>query len=194
MSKRFWKGKKRLAKKYLGNRIFNMLFDNGVPKVGDLTHDCDGFNHIITRVSIEYDIPMSWGLSKKLYRFFTSSSSPKGKFKSSSAKGKSQIHRTAEQSRRQIRGVKIPYIETYYPSKYTEDGVTKEYEHSVCGCQGIGWQRPLPREEIESWALLWTKMKEQQIAGGWGWDPVCDTWTEIILSGGHIVCEKGLRQ
>lgn len=148
MPKRFWKGKKRLAKKYLGNRVFNMLFDNGVPKVGDLTHDCDGFNHVITRVSIEYD---------------------------------------------QFKGVKIPYIQTYYSSKYIADGLTKEYEHPVCGCQGIGWQLPLSREEIESWALSWAKMKEQQIAGGWGWDPVCDTWAEIILSGGHIVCEKGLR-
>ena len=51
--KRFWTGKKRLAKKYWGSsRAWHILHEFGMPKVGDLTHDCDGENHVITRIEM----------------------------------------------------------------------------------------------------------------------------------------------
>lgn len=55
MSK-FWHGPKRIAKKQMGNRMFNMLHRYGLPEVGGLTQDCDGFNHVISSVRKYY-----WG-------------------------------------------------------------------------------------------------------------------------------------
>lgn len=186
MPKRFWRGKKRLAKKYLGNKIFNKLFRHGIPKVGDLTHDCDGFNHIIERVDVVYDYPESIGLAynNMINRWWYSSSEGEKKL----------IARIEKNSKRRIKGVIIPMVECFYPSRYTDknSGEIRPYEHIVCGCQGICWQIPLERKDIESWALRWTEMKESQIVGGWGWDPQCDTWADIINSGGHIADERGL--
>jgi hypothetical protein len=58
---RFYSGRRRLAKKTLrefGDQRFiafmwKWLNVHGLPKVDDVTHDCTGENHIITRVEIQ---------------------------------------------------------------------------------------------------------------------------------------------
>jgi hypothetical protein len=160
MPKRFWRGKKRLAKKYMGGWSFNFWFKHGIPKIGDLTHDCDGFNHVITEVENVPYRPRPWWVTRKVDSAINEES--------------------YKDLRRQLKKTFIPDVNIFHSNG-----------RLVCACNHA-WQRPFTREEIESWALEWTKMKEQQIAGGWGWDPVCDTWADIINSGGHIVDEKGL--
>jgi hypothetical protein len=66
--KKFWKGKKRHGKKLMRhgrglgrNFYFNWFFKHGLPKIGDITHDCDGENHVISFIE-PYQLPLegSW--------------------------------------------------------------------------------------------------------------------------------------
>jgi hypothetical protein len=59
MSKRFWRGRKRQAKKAFKSvcremGMWNYLYAHGLPKAGDITHNCDGLNHKIDTVDIEW--------------------------------------------------------------------------------------------------------------------------------------------
>ena len=111
MPKRFWKGRKRLAKKYMGNSSFNLYYKHGIPKVGDLTHDCDGFNHIINKISLELWNPRPWWPTTEQRR------------------REDWSHR-----RRHIRGVKIPELEVFYLDSYIDKMITGEekfFDHPV---------------------------------------------------------------
>jgi hypothetical protein len=50
IKKKFWRGSKRLAKKYYPGRVWNYFETHGLPEAGDITHDCDGFNHVIKSI------------------------------------------------------------------------------------------------------------------------------------------------
>lgn len=59
---KWYTGKKRLIKKALGRyyfRLYSDLYDNmtpaQLPKVGDLTCDCDGSNHVIAEVEYRWE-------------------------------------------------------------------------------------------------------------------------------------------
>lgn len=163
MPKRFWRGKKRLAKKYVGNRNFNYFFKFGLPKVGDLTHDCDGFNHIISQVDVEMFFPYSYRWPRKDGKWLKGAKFP---------------------------FVECYYDDTYLDMM---SGERKPYKHSVCNCGGLnGLRPPTSRESIEAWVLSWDSSEARQTAEEWGWSEEFSKQIEIIKAGGHIVDEQGL--
>ena len=52
---RYYKGKKRLAKKAMSKYAWEYMRKYGVPKIGDITHDCDGWNHVVDSVMYSWN-------------------------------------------------------------------------------------------------------------------------------------------
>ena len=163
MSKRFWRGKKRLAKKYMGSRAFNEFFKNGLPKIGDLTHDCDGFNHVISQTEVIMYHACAYRWPKPYPKWLKGAAFP---------------------------FIDCYYDDTYLDA---ESGEMKPCKRPVCSCGGLNGARPpSTQKEIEDWVLSWKDEKTQEIAGGWGWSEKFDGWIQTLEAGGHIVDERGL--
>lgn len=65
--RRFYRGKKRLAKKAMSRYAWKYMSKYGVPKIGDITHDCDGRNHVVNMVHYswrEVDTKNVWVMRK----------------------------------------------------------------------------------------------------------------------------------
>lgn len=99
---KWYTGKKRLVKKALGSHLFRRysdLYNNiahaQLPKVGDLTHDCDGSNHVIAEVEYRWEplrlfrcgwsyiedgktLPYGNGLAGRVLRIYVKTENSKG--------------------------------------------------------------------------------------------------------------------
>lgn len=162
MPKRFWRGKKRLAKKYMGNRHFNRFFKEGPPKVGDITHDCDGFNHVISQIEVTWYNPYTYRYPREHAKWLKGCVYPM---------------------------VDCYYDDTYLDG--SGEKKPYKHPVCTCGALN-GARPPSTQKEIEDWVLSWKDEKAQDIADGWGWSEQFDGWIQTLEAGGHIVDERGL--
>lgn len=116
--RRFYRGKKRLAKKAMSKYAWKYMSKYGVPKIGDITHDCDGRNHVINQVDYSWravDTKNTWVNHK--------------------------AHKYDRNSIRQSRKTKILEIDCFYEE---DNFVCGCHSHS----SDFNFQKPLPKKQI----------------------------------------------
>jgi hypothetical protein len=135
-------------------------------KVGDLVHDCDGFNHRVK--SIEF------------FKFHIDSKTETCSNRACKDNDEKNIDKTGIKPRGKSRW----YISDVEAIK-AEDG------NCFCGCHAFP-EKPRTREDIETEILHWDseEMKEMRdiAAKGENWEKF-EQWLVVLKSGGHI-CDK----
>ena len=160
--RKFWKGRKRLAKKYYPKWLWNYFTKNGLPEVGDITHDCDGMNHVISEITW-----VPWPLWRK-----------------AGVRGSQRINR-------QPHSITIWKPEATFWQPPGTHGNKEGWHQPVCGCTMVEFQPPESQENIHKWILSWDNEEARAEAQRWNFTTLL-AQLEALKAGRSVVDERGI--